>query len=138
MVSVMADAAGGSMVDDGQRYEFIIQRNGANVLIVMDRLESIFKTSGIFFTLDLDKVVRYLGSEIYLHLRNNFINCFSNIPWFLCACSTSLMKTLGGKENLPIMSNSFFSHCFLPFRGSFCHVHQIQSSCNPLLDSEGL
>ena len=44
------------------------------------------------------------------------MNPFPNKPWFLCACSTSLLKTLWEKKKLLIMSNFSFSHCvFYPF-----------------------
>ena len=38
------------------------------------------------------------------------INPFPNKPWFLCVCSTSLMKTLREKEKLLVTSNFSFSH----------------------------
>ena len=44
-------------------------------------------------------------------------NPFSNKPWFLRVCSTSLLKTLWEKEKLLVTSNFFlFYHCvFYPF-----------------------
>ena len=39
-----------------------------------------------------------------------FPNPFPNKPWFLCVCSTSLLKTLREKEKLLITSNFSFSH----------------------------
>ena len=42
---------------------------------------------------------------------------FSNKPWFLRVCSTSLSKTLWEKEKLLVRSNFSFSHSvFYPFR----------------------
>ena len=38
------------------------------------------------------------------------INPFSKKAWFLCVCSTSLLKTLWEKEKLLITSNFSFSH----------------------------
>ena len=38
------------------------------------------------------------------------INPFQNKPWFLCVCSTSLLKLLREKEKSLIMSNFSFSH----------------------------
>ena len=38
------------------------------------------------------------------------LNPFPNKPWFLCACSTSLLKKLWEKEKLLITSNFSFSH----------------------------
>ena len=47
----------------------------------------------------------------------NFLNPFPNKPWFLRACSTSLLKTLWEKKKLLVTSNFFFSHSvFYPFR----------------------
>ena len=40
-----------------------------------------------------------------------WVNPFLNKPWFLSVCSTSLLKTLGEKEKLLVMSNFSFSHC---------------------------
>ena len=41
---------------------------------------------------------------------------FPNKPWFLPACSTSLLKTLWEKEKLLVTSNFSFSHSvFYPF-----------------------
>ena len=40
---------------------------------------------------------------------------FPNKTWFLCGCSTSLLKTLWEKEKLPVSSNfSFFHNVFYP------------------------
>ena len=44
------------------------------------------------------------------------LNPFPNKPWFLCVCSTSLLKTLWEKKKLLIMSNFSFSlSVFYPF-----------------------
>ena len=40
----------------------------------------------------------------------DWVSPFPNKPWFLCVCSTSLLKTLWEKEQLLIMSNFSFSH----------------------------
>ena len=41
---------------------------------------------------------------------------FPNKPWFLCVCSTSLLKTPREKEKLLVTSNFSFSHSvFYPF-----------------------
>ena len=48
-------------------------------------------------------------------IRHEF-NSFPNKPWFLCVCSTSLLKTLWKKEKLLVTSNfSFFHSVFCPF-----------------------
>ena len=47
---------------------------------------------------------------------------FPNKPWFLCVCSTSLLKTLWEKKKLLVMSNFSFSHnVFYPF-GELCTI----------------
>ena len=44
------------------------------------------------------------------------LNPLPNKPWFLCVCSTSLLKTLWEKEKLLVTSNFSFSHSvFYPF-----------------------
>ena len=43
-------------------------------------------------------------------------NPFPNKSWFLCVCSTSLLKTLWEREKLLVKSNFSFSHSvFYPF-----------------------
>ena len=48
------------------------------------------------------------------------LNPFPNMPWFLCVCSTSLLKTLWKKEKLLVTSNFSFSHSvFYPLEEPF-------------------
>ena len=48
--------------------------------------------------------------------KQSVVNSFPNKPWFLCDCSTSLLKTLWEKEKLLVTSNFPFSHSvFYPF-----------------------
>ena len=55
---------------------------------------------------------KYCWKSIILIL----FNPFRNKPWFLCVCSTSLLKTLWEKEKLLVTSNFSFSHSvFYPF-----------------------
>ena len=42
-----------------------------------------------------------------------YLNPFQNKPWFVCVCSTSLLKTLWEKEKLLVTSNFSFSHSVL-------------------------
>ena len=56
-VSGLTETVGGSMVDDGQWHDIIIIRQKKNVKFVVDRLETIVETNGLFFKLDLDKMV---------------------------------------------------------------------------------
>ena len=49
-------------------------------------------------------------------MAQNCLKLFPNKPWFLCVCSTSLLKILWEKEKLLITSNFSFSHrVFYPF-----------------------
>ena len=58
----------------------------------------------------------------------DILNPFPTKPWFLCGCSTSLLKTLW--EKLIVTRNfSFSPQCFLPFRRTFRHCRQIQNCC---------
>ena len=58
-------------------------------------------------------------------VKHEIINLFPNKPWFLCVCSTSLLKTLCGKEKLLVMSDFSFSLSVLcvPIWVTFCHFH---------------
>ena len=61
----------------------------------------------------------YLDKSIFCFTCNIF-NPFPNSPWFLCVCSTSLLKTLLEKEKLLIMSNFSFSYSvFYPLTENF-------------------
>ena len=51
---------------------------------------------------------------------------FPNKPWFLCVCSTSLLKTLWKKLKSLVMTNFTFSQSvFYPSCRTVCHFHQI-------------
>ena len=45
-------------------------------------------------------------------LSFSYFNSFPNKPWFLCVCSTSLLKTLWEKEKLLVKSNLSSSTVF--------------------------
>ena len=45
------------MVDDGQWHDILIIRDKKIVKLVVDRLETEFETNGLFFKLDIDKMV---------------------------------------------------------------------------------
>ena len=64
--------------------------------------------------LNLDK------SEILL--LDTLVNPFPNKPWFLCVCSTSLLKTLSEKEKLLVTSNFSFSHRFFYLFGELSAI----------------
>ena len=57
-------------------------------------------------------------------------NPFPYKPWFLCVCSTSILKTLLEKEKLLIMSNYPFPSVF-----STCSVYFVPFSSNMKLSS---
>ena len=62
----------------------------------------------------------------YLLLPSNRIIPFLNKPWFLCVCSTSLLKTLWEKEKLLVKSTLYFSlQCFVLVRRTLFHFHRI-------------
>ena len=48
-----------------------------------------------------------------------FFNPFPNKPWFLCVCSSCVLKTLWEKEKLLITSNFSFSHSIFYLSGEF-------------------
>ena len=49
--------------------------------------------------------------NVLLEGEKTWFNPFSNKPWFLRVCSTSLLKTLWEKEKLLVKSNFSFSLC---------------------------
>ena len=49
-------------------------------------------------------------SNFVYHCVLEMFNPFRNKPWFLCVCSTTLLKTQWEKEKLLITSNFSFSH----------------------------
>ena len=57
------------------------------------------------------------NKHIWVVIGTLLLNPFPNKLWFLCVCSTSLLKTLWEKEKLLVTSNfSFSHHVFYPFR----------------------
>ena len=70
------------------------------------------------------QILFFLNCSIWCKDRKKFVtvNLFPNKPWFLCVCSTSLLKTVREKEKLLITSNfSFFHSVFHPF-GEFSAI----------------
>ena len=56
------------------------------------------------------------SEEYDVKIYPTILNPFPNKPWFLCVCSTSLLKTLQEKEKLLEPNNFSFSHSvFYPF-----------------------
>ena len=51
-----------------------------------------------------------------------FVDFFPNKPWFLCVCSTYLLKTLQENEKLLVMSNFSFSHSVFYAVGELCAI----------------
>ena len=57
-------------------------------------------------------------------------NTFPNKPWFLCVCSTSLLKTLREKEKFACNKQFLlFPQCFLHFWRTCRHFHQVLNCC---------
>lgn len=75
----LTEVVGGSMVDDGRWHDVIIRRNKTQVKLSVDRLESVFDTNGLFFRLDLDKMIYLGGVDSFnkrgLTTRYNFHGC---------------------------------------------------------------
>ncbi|KAL4229221.1 biological adhesion [Mactra antiquata] len=75
----MTEVVGASMLDDGEWHDLIIQRNRTRVKLVVDRLESVFDTHGLFFRLDIDKMIYLGGVDSFnkrgITTRYNFIGC---------------------------------------------------------------
>lgn len=75
----LTEVVGGSMVDDGQWHDIIIIRERKDVKLVVDRLESVFETNGLFFKLDLDKMIYLGGVDSFnkkgLNTQYNFHGC---------------------------------------------------------------
>ena len=63
----------------------------------------------------MSKILSFVKGLNCLHFSVNTFNSFPNKPcfffvFFLCVCSTSLLKTLWEKEKLLVTSNFSFSH----------------------------
>ena len=78
---------------------------------------------GFVYVLQYESLVVYniLSIDIqdllstYLHNPFFQINSFRNKPWFLRVCSTSVLKTPGGKEEIARTEQFLlFPQCFLP------------------------
>jgi len=57
MNSGATSQTGGNLLDDSQWHDVIIWRNRTDVRLVVDRLETYFKTNGLFYRLNLDRTV---------------------------------------------------------------------------------
>ena len=80
------------------------------------------KTALVLYAEKQIECTNFNTSEMNIYMAVCFIGhcfktCFSNKPWFLRVCSTSLLETLWGKEKLLVTSNfSFLPQCFFyPF-----------------------
>lgn len=74
---------GGNLLDDSQWHDVIIWRNRTDVRLVVDRLETYFKTNGLFYRLNLDRTI-YLGGVPTFNVdgitvRQNFTGCLENV-----------------------------------------------------------
>ena len=85
-------------------FEFV--ENGKNGQKTAWERQKLLVTSNFSFSCSVFK-------SLVLQTRND---PFSNKPWFLRVCSTSLLKTLQEKEKLLVTSNfSFSRNVFYPF-----------------------
>ena len=57
-----------------------------------------------------------------LSIEEIWLKAFSNMPWFLRVCGTSLLKTKWEKEKLLVTSNFSFSHSVFCLFGEFSAI----------------
>ncbi|WAR06589.1 NRX4-like protein [Mya arenaria] len=78
-VSGETSIVGASMLDDGRWHDLIITRNRTTCVLIVDRLESRFEAQGLFYRLDLDKMIYLGGVDTFnkkgLSTRYNFDGC---------------------------------------------------------------
>ena len=55
-------------------------------------------------------ILFHMSVQDYQSFDLDTVNPFPNRPWFLCVCSTSLLKTLQEKEKLLVTRNFSFAH----------------------------
>ena len=70
------------------------------------------------------------GHSAQAYLGQNFLSLvypFSNKPWLLRVCITSLENTVRKGEIARNEQFLLFQLCFLPFQRTFFHFHQIQN-----------
>ena len=81
-------------------------------------VQFIFSTPSYFFHHRFSGIAFVLlRTTTPLCITLSLFNPFPNKPWFVCVCSTSLLKTMWEKEKLLVKSNFSFSHSVLyPFR----------------------
>lgn len=76
---------GGNLLDDSQWHDVIIWRNRTEVRLVVDRLETYFKTNGLFYRLNLDRTIFLGGVPTFnmdgITVRHNFTGCLENVVY---------------------------------------------------------
>ena len=88
--------------------QFLLFPVFSNLLENFHPFSSSFKlSSAISSSLEESKICR-LGKGF--KMQNKTIHLFKTKPWFLCVCSTSLLKTPWKKDKLLITSNFSFTH----------------------------
>ena len=88
-----------------------------NWWVTAGRIHSSFTPDHCFEWLLCGKAASGLEKNLCFSLVLSIVNHFPNKPWFSRVCSTSLLKTLCGKEKLLMTNNFSFSHSvFNPFR----------------------
>lgn len=73
---------GGSMLDDHQWHDVLVRRKGKNIILTVDRLETVGEAAGDFFRLDLDSKLFVGGIPTFtkpgVTVRYNFYGCIEN------------------------------------------------------------
>ncbi|KAJ8307535.1 hypothetical protein KUTeg_015619 [Tegillarca granosa] len=77
------EMVGGKLLDDSQWHDVLIRRNKTNVLLVVDRAETHFKTNGLFYRLNVDKTIYLGGLRAFnvegITVKSNFTGCIGNV-----------------------------------------------------------
>ncbi|GAB1600199.1 neurexin-4-like [Argonauta hians] len=74
---------GGSLLDDHQWHDVILQRKKKKITLIVDRLETIGEANGDFFRLDIDSKLFVGGVPTFtkpgITVRHNFYGCIENV-----------------------------------------------------------
>ncbi|XP_029633411.1 neurexin-4 [Octopus sinensis] len=90
---------GGSMLDDHQWHDVILQRKKKKITLIVDRLETIEDANGDFFRLDIDSKLFVGGLPTFtkpgITVRHNFYGCIENVVF------NNLRLIRDAKQQLP-------------------------------------
>ncbi|KAK7477015.1 hypothetical protein BaRGS_00031695, partial [Batillaria attramentaria] len=79
----VTEVTAGSLLDDDQWHDVIIQRENKKLKVVVDRLVNLVETNGLFYRLDLDKFINIGGVEHFMQdgikVKYNFNGCIQNV-----------------------------------------------------------